>query len=215
MSPAKKSQKMDAAFEKIGALSKLQRMLIFGGVFVLFGGLFFWLMILPKWGDIDKLEKDLKKLETELAKAKKTASQFDAFKVKMEKARADFLMASKSLPDKEEIPSLLTNISRSGQDAGLDFLLFQPGGEGNKGFYAEIPVSINVEGTYHEVALFFDKVAQLYRLVNVTNFSMSPKPDGALSTTCTAVTYKFLEPKPSPPPGKGSAKIKQATSKKK
>jgi type IV pilus assembly protein PilO len=105
----------------------------------------------------------------------------------------------KALPEKKEIPTLLASVSRSGQDAGLEFLLFQPKNENNKDFYAEIPVAIEVTGSYHNVALFFDKVARLSRIVNIDNINLTAqkaKEAGkglSLKTSCTAITYRFIE----------------------
>jgi type IV pilus assembly protein PilO len=99
-----------------------------------------------------------------------------------------------ALPEKKEIPSLLTAISRAGRDVGLEFLLFQPGAEVPKEFYAEIPVSINVVGPYQNIALFFDKVARLFRVVNINDIAMGSKGSTRdLNTTCTAITYRFIE----------------------
>jgi type IV pilus assembly protein PilO len=118
----------------------------------------------------------------------------------------------KALPEKEEIPSLLTSISRSGQDVGLEFLLFEPKAEARKEFYAEIPVAMQVVGGYHDLAMFFDKVARLSRIVNIKNISMGRIKDSQrLNTSCTAVTYKFVEPAPQKP----SAKKKPSRKKKK
>jgi len=84
----------------------------------------------------------------------------------------------KALPDKKEIPSLLTSISEAGKEAGLEFLLFQPISEINKDFYAEIPVSIKVAGNYHNVGLFFDNVSRLFRIVNIKDIVMTLQPTG-------------------------------------
>ena len=115
----------------------------------------------------------------------------------MQEAEVQFKTAMRALPEREEIPSLLTSISRSGQDAGLEFLLFQPKSEVRKEFYAEIPVEMSVKGGYHDLAVFFDKVARLSRIVNIRNISMKRAGDTLdLNTSCTAVTYKFVEPPP-------------------
>ena len=92
---------------------------------------------------------------------------------------------------------MLSSISQSGRDAGLEFILFQPLPERNKEFYAEIPVSITVKGNYHHVVLFFDKVARLSRIVNIDNIKMSsPTRSDNLITSCTAITYRFIEEMP-------------------
>ena len=116
------------------------------------------------------------------------------YRSKMAAAEAKFQLALKALPEKKEIPSLLTNISRSGQSSGLEFLLFQPQKNVQKEFYAEIPVAIQVDGNYHNVATFFAKVAQLSRIVNVKNIHIGFKKGARkLKTKCTAVTYRFVE----------------------
>ena len=198
-------------FEKIEKLPKIQRILISAGTFVLIIGAFVYFLYWPKFGEIDKLEKKLAKLEKQLNTAKRNAASLEKFQSKMKEAEAQFKAAMRALPEKEEIPSLLTSISKSGQDVGLEFILFEPKPEVRKEFYAEIPVAINVKGGYHDLAIFFDKVARLSRIVNVRDISMGRgKQEADLSTTCTAVTYKFVEPQP-----KAKAKAKKKKKKKK
>jgi type IV pilus assembly protein PilO len=189
--------------DKIGKLSKLYRFLIcFGILFVLFGP-FFYFSYQPKINKIDELKTEQETLETSVVRAKAKARQLKHFQDKLEKAEAEFKTAVKKLPEKKEIPSLLSSISQSGRDAGLEFLLFEPRGEQTKEFYAEIPVSIIVEGDYHKTALFFDKVARLHRIVNIDDIKMiAAKESDELRTSCTAVTYRFVETKSNEPPKK-------------
>jgi len=158
--------------------------------------LFWFLSYWPRWQSIGKLDSEYKRLTADLERSKKNAQQLDSLRKEFESKQRDFNLVMKSLPEKEEIPSLLTGISQSGQQAGLDFLLFQPQGEVNKTFYAEIPVSIRVQGGYHNVAQFFDKVANLSRIVNIRNIQISRDRAGQLVTSCEAVTYKFIETTP-------------------
>jgi type IV pilus assembly protein PilO len=202
-------ESLEPFFDKIEKLSQLHRILISSGIFLLVIGLFVWLLYVPKYKTIGKLETDLEKLQNQLRKAKADARDLKKFQERMKKAEARFRLAKKSLPEKEEIPSLLSSISQSGQDSGLEFLLFQPRGERKKNFYAEIPVNIKVNGQYHNVALFFDKVARLPRVVNIQNIEMKPIKGGqSLTTTCTAVTYKFIEQAPKKKKKKTSSKKK-------
>lgn len=197
MNPTEGAKGVDSFFAKIEKLSKIQRILIFSGVFALIIVAFIFLLYKPKLEKIGKLKKDLNSMEKKLVVAKKNAANLKKFQKKMEEAEVQFKTAMRALPEKEEIPSLLTSISRSGQDVGLDFLEFTPKSEVRKEFYAEIPVSIKVNGGYHELAIFFDKVARLSRIVNIKNIDMGPGKDGLeLKTSCMAVTYKFVEPTP-------------------
>jgi type IV pilus assembly protein PilO len=183
--------------DKIGKLSKLYRILLCLGVFVLLVGPFLYFSFLPKLSQIDTLQKESSTLEKKLTTAQKKASQFKLYQEKLENAKLEFKIVTKKLPEKKEIPSLLANISQSARDAGLEILLFQPLAEQDKDFYAEIPVSITVNGNYQNVALFFDKVARLSRIVNIDNIRMSAaKGNDNLTTSCTAITYRFIESTP-------------------
>lgn len=181
-------------FEFIEKLSKIQRIALCSGVFVLVVGGFGWLSIYPKFSDIQKLKTEIEDLDRKLTIAKRKAGQLDRYRKMLENAKVDFSIARKALPEKKEIPSLLTGISRAGKTSGLDFHLFNPGSEKKRGFYAEIPVDIKVKGSYHNVAIFFDKVSRLFRVVNITNIVMrKDKQSNILDMSCTAITYRFLE----------------------
>lgn len=182
---------------KVGKLSKLYKILLCLGLFMLLVGPFIYFSFLPKLSKINSLKKEHTRLETRLATAKAKANQLKHYQKKLKDAELEFKIVMKKLPEKKEIPGLLSSISQSGRDAGLEFLLFQPEPEQNKDFYAEIPVSIRISGNYHNVALFFDKVARLSRIVNIDNIKMdSSKGNRDLITSCKAVTYRFVEAKP-------------------
>ena len=187
-------EKVNPVFDKLEQLSKIQRIAICAVLLILFIGAFVYFSYLPKLKKIDQLKNNLSKIEKELEVAKKNARQLNAYRKKMQDAEEQFKIVMRALPEKEEIPTLLTGISKSGKDAGLNFLLFQPKPEVKKDFYAEIPVAMKVTGDYHGVATFFENVAELNRIVNIRDIYMTPDKDGtSLTTTCTAVTYKFIE----------------------
>lgn len=188
---------IDPVFEKVGALEKLHRILICAGAFLILIGGFAWFVIKPGYEKIDALKQQNQQLEARLNLTKRKARDLDKFREKMKQEEMAFLIAMRKLPDSKEIPSLLSNISHSGKDASLSFLRFQPKPEVNKGFYSEIPVKMAVSGNYHNVAVFFDTVSRMGRIVNIRDITMrsqagSPK----LKTECTAVTYRFLESLP-------------------
>ncbi len=199
--------------EKIENLSKPQRIIISSVFFILLVGVFVYFFYWPKFEKIGSLKIQLTKLEDKLKTAKRNAAGLKKFQAQMKEAEAQFNMAMKKLPEKEEIPSLLTSISDSGQAVGLDFLLFEPKAEKKKEFYAEIPVAMSLQGDYHNLAVFFDQVARLNRIVNIENIAISRGKKGKkgssssqrLTATCTAVTYKFIDE----PPKKVSKKKKK------
>ncbi len=188
------------AMDKIGKLSKLYRLLISLGIIVLFAGPIVYFSYLPKMEKIDKLTEEYKGFEQKLARFTAKARRLRAIQQQYEDAENEFKIVMKALPEKKEIPNLLASISSSGQESGLEFALFEPKPENNKDFYAEIPVAVKVSGSYHNVASFFDKVSRLPRIVNIDNISITAqkqtKKEGlSLSTSCTAITYRFIEKK--------------------
>ncbi len=182
--------------DKISGLTKVHRIIICVITFAVFITAFVFLSYFPQTEEIRKLEEELSKLDKQVAEAKKMASKLEYYRAKKKEAEVQFLLVLKALPENQEIPSLLTNIARAGKSSGLKFLLFQPKKEIVKDFYAEIPVQIKVEGNYHSVAMFFDRVSRLYRIVNIRNININASGGGRrVNTDCQAVTYKFVEKK--------------------
>jgi len=209
MKKASLGDRLTPLIERIEKLSTVQRLLIYLGTFLLLIGGFVYLSYMPKFQRLGELETQYQELETKLAKARRAARELPKLRKELAAAEARFQTVQRALPEKEEIPSLLASISQSGRDVGLDFRLFQPKAEVNRDFYAEIPVSISVQGAYHSVGLFFDRVAHLPRIVNVYDITMRPlggaevKGGAVLETACTATTYKFVEAKAAKPAPKG------------
>jgi type IV pilus assembly protein PilO len=204
------AKSIEPFFERVEKLSKIQRIVISAVLFSLIAGAFVYFSYWPKFEKIQKLNSDLEKVEKKLEVAKRNSRNLAKFQAKMKEAEAQFRMAMKKLPEKEEIPSLLASISNSGQEVGLEFLLFEPKPEKRKEFYAEIPVAMNIKGDFHNLALFFDQVARLSRIVNINNIKMAGAKDknsSDLNAKCMAVTYKFVES--SPPKKKKSKKKKR------
>lgn len=202
---------LDASVEKIAALTQVQRIAICVGTFFIFGGLFFYLFYLPQSGKISELEKSYEELQVKLTKAKSAAANLKMYQEKYKEAQGKFRLVLQLLPDEKEIPSLLEDISKSGSHSGLEFMLFKPGQEVLKGFYAEIPVEIKVTGGYHNLAMFFDKVAKLSRIVTVSKVSIQgikgdKDASGYLQASCVATTYRFVEASEEPAEGKKKKK---------
>lgn len=199
----------DPVFEKIAKLTRAQRILICIGSLVLIIGPVVWFSYIPKHKHITELTESYERLTAELESAKRRASQLGKYKAEMKEVESKFNIARQALPESEEIPALLTSISHAGQDSGLEFILFRPERENRMDFYAEIPVSIQVVGEYHDTALFFERVSRLDRIVNIKDIRMADikqqrgrkrKNTGEdvneLNISCTAVTYKFLDTAP-------------------
>ena len=199
MNLEKISQSFDGFLDgKIAKLPKQQKIAFAALIIVLPLVLFYFLLYSPKAEDIRKLQQSETTLKNELASLKEQTRDLAKFRQEKKRAEEQFAAISMLLPDKKEIPSLLTNISGLGTSSGLDFLSFRPKGEIPKQFYAEIPVEIQVHGQYHNVGHFLDQISKLHRIVNISDIKMgSPtrqKDEILLNTSFNLVTYRFIEP---------------------
>ncbi|MCD4719929.1 MAG: type 4a pilus biogenesis protein PilO [Desulfobacula sp.] len=189
-------EKLGRFFEKVGVLTKVQRLLICLVTFAVIGGAYYYFVFMPKHDELKKLQRKYQTQVKKLSTYKKRAAEILKYEKLMVKAQEEFNVAMRALPDKRELPSLLTGISKAGSDAGLAFHLFQPGKEINKEFYKVLPVSIKVVGRYHQITDFFFQIIRLNRIVNINNVDVKSKKGGKIiEMSCKAVTYMFVEKK--------------------
>ena len=183
----------EAFFNKVETIKMPVRILILLGTVVLLGGLFIWLVYMPKSEEIKKTKGQIASLQQKLNRAKVRARNLKKFEMEFARVDAQFKEALRLLPNKKEIPELLKNITKLGTDSKLEFRRFRPRKTKTRDFYVEIPVSIEISGSYHSVAVFFDRVGRMDRIVNILNVSMKPVKglSTKLVTTCDAVTYSF------------------------
>jgi type IV pilus assembly protein PilO len=157
--------------------------------------IFYFLYYQPKADEITSLTNKTVQLKKDVQEAKAKAANKEQFEKELAAAQVVFDEMAVLLPKEKEIPKLLKDISSLGRNAGLDFLTFKPLADIPKDFYAELPVSINVRGPYHNMGFFFDQVSKLERIVSVTNIKMtSPTKEGGemlLKSDCKLVTYRF------------------------
>jgi len=180
-------------FDSIEKIKMPIRIAISVGTVVILVGLYVWSMYLPKTQEIADTEQQIANLQQKLSRAIVRARGIKKFEAELAEVDAHFQEALKLLPNTKEIPTLLKSITQLGTDSRLEFRLFNPQKESPRDFYMVIPVAIEVSGTYHDVAVFFDKVGRMERIVNILNVSMNPVGDRSniLTTRCDAVTYRF------------------------
>ncbi len=187
-------KRVETGFEKIGALSKIQRLLICVATFAVIGGAYYYFFFIPTHEELKRIKTEYTNLSNQLATYKRKAAKLPKMEKLIKAKREEFHIAMKALPDKKEIPSLLRTVSKAGTNSGLAFHLFQPQAEATQTFYSEIPVSIKVQGGYHQITDFFFQVSKLNRIVNINNVKMVKKGDDPyIDMSCKAVTYMFVE----------------------
>lgn len=178
-------------------LPKSQKILSLAIILAVIAGLYAYLFYLPASAEIEKKKADMGKLETQLRELRTVAENMRRFQADSAKLREEVELAMAQLPTSKEIPSLLSNISNLGKEAGLEFILFRPAPEVTQEFLALIPVEIKVKGTYTDVAIFFDRVSKMPRIVNISGVAMEGAKEvfgrWEITTSCTATTFKFIE----------------------
>ncbi len=136
-------------------------------------------------------------LKFQVAQQQEIADNLDKFTAEVERLEIELKKALAELPDKKEIDQLLRHISDVGRDSGLEIRLFKPRPEEKKDYYAEVPVEVEVFGSFHQVATFFDEVGDLSRIVNLDEFNMSTpevlEDRVNLKTAVIATTFRFLD----------------------
>ncbi len=146
---------------------------------------------LEQYGQATKQEEGLRK--TFLDK-KALAINLPAYRKQMEEMQQTFGSLLRQLPNTTEVPDLLVDITQAGLGRGLEFSLFRPEKEQPKDFYAELPISIEVRGSYHELALFVSDVAALPRIVTFGDIAInSASGSNKLSMSAKAKTYRYLD----------------------
>ncbi len=185
---------MDAAelIEKIEKIKLLYRVLILVGTVLLLGEHYIWLVYVPKTDEITRVTAHNSQLNSQISEAKQKTKNLAKFEADVAQVEAQYEEALTLLPKKEEIPSLLRNITELGASSDLEFKSFSPSKGEEQNMYTEIRATIQVEGRFHDVLLFFDRVGKMKRIVNIQTVSLSPTgTSGGLTVGCTAITYKF------------------------
>ena len=136
-----------------------------------------------------------KRADLDLRRSKTNAR--GEFERELRDLNAELKRAQARLPDQREIADLLSNVAASGRASGLEIVLFRQKPEVYHDFYADVPVEMQMRGTYHDVALFLDRVKRLDRIVNIADINMKkPRIEGdrmMLDAACTATTFRFLD----------------------
>ncbi|MEE8636054.1 MAG: type 4a pilus biogenesis protein PilO [Acidiferrobacterales bacterium] len=167
------------------------------GILILAAG--FWFIVRGELEDLDVADKREDKLKETYKSKVALAVNLPAYKQQMQEMKQTFGSLLRQLPDTTEVPDLLIDITQAGLGQGLEFVLFKPQKEKPKEFYAELPISIKVRGSYHELANFVSDVAALPRIVTFGDISISAgkrgknKSDGKLLMSAKAKTYRYLD----------------------
>lgn len=187
------NQILDRYFEQSGA----RKIAILAAIICLAYGLYYSFIYEPNSNEIANLVESVEIARNEKATKEKKAANMARLEKELRDMEIKLKEAVAQLPDRKEIPDLLTNLSNKAREAGLEIILFRPRNETFQEFYAEVPVDIVVRGGFHNAVGFFDEVGKLNRIVNIDNIDFrNPKvvsDQVTMDISNLATTYRFLD----------------------
>lgn len=133
-------------------------------------------------------------LKDQFVAKKKLAVNLDLYQQQLNEIDLSFGALLKQLPNRTEVDALLVEVNQAGLGRGLQFELFRPGAEAKRDFYAELPVSIKVTGSYHDLGAFAADVGRMSRIVTLNNISITPLAGDMLAMDAMAKTFRYLDP---------------------
>ena len=195
---------------KSPALQKLMLAILFAGGAL---GVFYFTHLMP-FGFQNSNEKlatiksDYEKKSSELARARASVADLPRFEAEYDQLHQRWELASELLPQERQLSTLLRKMTLAGQQTGVSFLMFKPSGLRPQEYHTEMPVSISVQGAYHDVGSFLAELANLRRIVTVSNLKLTNnmKPGGGTviaEFTASAYSLNTTPVRPTVDPKKG------------
>ena len=149
---------------------------------------------------LERHERKEQELKDEFKVKADQAAKLELYKEQLAEMEASFGALLRQLPETTEVESLLIDVSQTGLASGLEVKKFKPSAEEKKGFYAELPISLEVSGSYHQLANFISGIASLPRIVTISDMKLEPfekqeeiSTSGKLKMSATAKTYRYLQ----------------------
>ncbi len=148
---------------------------------------------------LERHERKELELKQEFTTKADRAAKLELYKEQLAEMEASFGALLRQLPETTEVESLLVDVSQTGLAAGLEIKKFKPSAEEKKGFYAELPIALEVSGSYHQLATFISGIAALPRIVTISDMKLEPfeqseeSESDKLQMSATAKTYRYLQ----------------------
>jgi type IV pilus assembly protein PilO len=179
---------------------------------VICGG-FYWFWYSEALETEKKQQAKLSALQQQIRALEATANRLPEFQREVQALEARLETLKRILPPEKEMPDLMRRLQYLAAQSSLQIRKFNPAAVSQKEFYQEVPVNLDVEGTYHNLGAFLDRVSRLSRLVNVGNVKIKaqtkPTINNTIAASAVATTYVYREP----PPTETTAKAKRPAAK--
>jgi type IV pilus assembly protein PilO len=172
-------------------------------------GAFYYYYEMPQRSEMEGRETQLKSLRVSIQKGLTTAKQLPEFRSQVSNLESRLSNLRAVLPEEKDAADLLRRMQTVAVQSNLEIKSFKPNTTVTKQLHAEWPITLELQGTYHNLAIFFDRVGKFTRIVNITGVDIKgrDKPDAtaSITATCTATTFVLLEKPNVPAPKRGAA----------
>jgi len=168
--------------------------LILVGLFAALIGASWWFGWNVQIEELDGRVAEQEKLKEDWKGKKTQAVNLDEYRRQLAEIDRSFGALLKQLPNKAEMGEMLVDINKAAQSRGLLVELFKPGGEAPKDFYAEVPISLVLTGSYHDIGSFAGDIAKLPRIVTLNDINLTTGAKELLTLRTTAKTFRYLDP---------------------
>jgi type IV pilus assembly protein PilO len=191
--------------KQAGNLPSAVKAVLLATLFLLIVFLGYYLLWSSAWDSLDEAKAKEQQLRMVYTNKKSIAINLARYQQQMADIEISFGAMLKQLPDRSQMDGLLTDINQAGLGRGLEFELFKPSQETQAEFYAQMPISIKVQGTYHELGAFATDISKLSRIVTLNDLVItSPNKaagkdakaksgDVILTMEAVAKTYRYLD----------------------
>jgi len=188
---------VNALITRILRLSRQQKIGILAGLILLLLVVGYFYIYLPGGDRVTRLTEEIGSVRGDRDRKRVLSATLPKLQKQLQDWDAKLKTAVAQLPDRKEIPDLLSSLSTKARESGLEIVLFRPRAENFQEFYAEIPVDIVVRGGFFNAATFFDEVGKLNRLVSIDNIDLKNLKVGSdqviLEISTLTTTYRFLD----------------------
>lgn len=165
-------------------------------------GAFVYYYVMPMRADIALRQQELVRLQADINRAVQTASQLPQFEAEVAELGNRLESLSAVLPAQQDAPELLRRLQTLATQSNLTIRAFTPQAMVTRELHAEWPIRLQLEGTYHNLGMFFDRVSKFSRIINISNVVIRAKEPPELNATitaeCTATTFVLREPPAAP-----------------
>lgn len=177
----------------VGTWPRAPKVVVLVSLFVLLVAAGWWFVWQDQLASLDQKRVEEVKLKEDFLSKKRQAVNLDLYLQQLNEIDRSFGTLLKQLPNKAEVASLLVEINQAGLGRGLQFELFKPGAEQIKDFYAELPISVKLVGTYHDFGAFAGDIGRLSRIVTLNNISITAQKDNVLVLDAVTKTFRYLD----------------------